>query len=711
MPSPVKPIIDFSYLYSFPDGAQLDNDLAELVRGIDDTIDALADVRRSDGKLNNQIVTPDSLSAATRALITGEGATGPTGPTGPAGSGSTGATGPSGAVGATGPAGATGPTGITGPTGPTGVAGPTGPTGVTGLTGATGPTGTTGATGVAGPSGATGPAPSGFPNISADTMLVARADASGYDAKAKPDVRSFLGTAPNITSRTNLRAVDTTKETAAFFDSSIWLFTAGDFSTQVAADTFEGMYLKATAIAATVGAWVRQDAVNGQPINLRWFQVVNDGTDQYAKVQSAINLASSNAQIYMPYGFTHNTAFTVGKALEFRGAGIKQTQIISAATISGFVITPDLSLNETRFADFQLTQSGVPKTTNTFGIGALNTALATGCGYLQIDNVAIRGYDKDVQLEFCQLYKITRCKFSNGNRGLYTHRCVNGTVSQTICELNAVWGIHINGDSGSVSFSCGQLFEQCTITQNGSGSASGGNINVTYNEYVTVQNCMIDVPATGSGFNVQLVGVSRGNIIGNWVGASKGPGVELTTSTQINVIGNAIVSSATYGLTLQTSTNCNIVGNTLFNNTNIDVLFYGGSAGARGNIVTNNQLLSTTNSVSIQETAAFNTTYSNNVAAGTVALAAGSTRDGYLRGSATYDPPSLADAAGTTTTVTVTGAALGDTAQASFSLDTSGITITAWVSATNTVSVRFQNESGGVLDITSGTLRCSVFKA
>jgi len=82
----------------------------------------------------------------------------------------------------------------------------------------------------------------------------------------------------------------------------------------------------------------------------------------------------------------------------------------------------------------------------------------------------------------------------------------------------------------------------------------------------------------------------------------------------------------------------------------------------------------------------------------------------FLVGTTTYDPPSLADGAGTTTTVTVTGAALGDFALPSFSLTTSGITITAWVSAVNTVSVRFQNESGGVLDIASGTLACLVIK-
>lgn len=82
---------------------------------------------------------------------------------------------------------------------------------------------------------------------------------------------------------------------------------------------------------------------------------------------------------------------------------------------------------------------------------------------------------------------------------------------------------------------------------------------------------------------------------------------------------------------------------------------------------------------------------------------------GGLFGSATYDPASLADGAGATTTVTVTGAALGDMVTGvSFSLDLQGITLTAYVSAADTVAVRFQNESGGVLDLASGTIRVRV---
>lgn len=165
MPNPEKPIIDFSYQYYLPYGTQLDNDLAKLNHGIDDTIDALADVRRSDGALPNGKVTVDSLSDPVKDMMKGQGATGPTGPsgpTGPAGVGATGPTGSAGATGATGPAGATGVAGATGPGGATGVAGSAGATGATGPTGVTGPAGATGPTGAAstvpGPTGSTGPA-------------------------------------------------------------------------------------------------------------------------------------------------------------------------------------------------------------------------------------------------------------------------------------------------------------------------------------------------------------------------------------------------------------------------------------------------------------------------------------------------------------------------------------------------------------------------
>lgn len=81
-----------------------------------------------------------------------------------------------------------------------------------------------------------------------------------------------------------------------------------------------------------------------------------------------------------------------------------------------------------------------------------------------------------------------------------------------------------------------------------------------------------------------------------------------------------------------------------------------------------------------------------------------------LGGSGTYDPPSLTDGSEASTTVTVTGAVLGDFALASFSLSTQGIKLAAEVTAANTVTVNFNNKTGGTLDLASGTLRARVWK-
>lgn len=76
-----------------------------------------------------------------------------------------------------------------------------------------------------------------------------------------------------------------------------------------------------------------------------------------------------------------------------------------------------------------------------------------------------------------------------------------------------------------------------------------------------------------------------------------------------------------------------------------------------------------------------------------------------------YDPPSLnSGSADSIQTITVTGAALGDLVDASFSRDLQGVRLNAWVSATNTVSYRFINESGSTVDLASGTVKVRVRK-
>lgn len=81
-----------------------------------------------------------------------------------------------------------------------------------------------------------------------------------------------------------------------------------------------------------------------------------------------------------------------------------------------------------------------------------------------------------------------------------------------------------------------------------------------------------------------------------------------------------------------------------------------------------------------------------------------------ISGTATFDPSSLLTLTGQTTTITVTGAALGDIAVGSFSLDLQGIQVTYYISATNTCSARFFDATGGTVDLASGTLKCKALK-
>lgn len=87
----------------------------------------------------------------------------------------------------------------------------------------------------------------------------------------------------------------------------------------------------------------------------------------------------------------------------------------------------------------------------------------------------------------------------------------------------------------------------------------------------------------------------------------------------------------------------------------------------------------------------------------------GSTSIGTIRGSKAWDPPSIPDNDIRSTTVTVSGVALGEFALASFSLALpDGMTISAYVSATNQVRVTLRNQTGGAVDLGSGTLAVAV---
>lgn len=83
-----------------------------------------------------------------------------------------------------------------------------------------------------------------------------------------------------------------------------------------------------------------------------------------------------------------------------------------------------------------------------------------------------------------------------------------------------------------------------------------------------------------------------------------------------------------------------------------------------------------------------------------------------LTGSKTFDFPSVAAAAETTTTVTVTGAALGDfVVGVALGVSAGGLALSGYVSAANTVTVVARNNTGAAIDLASTTLSVRVRKA
>lgn len=78
--------------------------------------------------------------------------------------------------------------------------------------------------------------------------------------------------------------------------SGMFLWRAGDYSTHIAADTNNGVYVKADSTAATVGAWVRE--FDFQDYQSKWFGAVADhSTDNTAVINTMIavsNLPNTN---------------------------------------------------------------------------------------------------------------------------------------------------------------------------------------------------------------------------------------------------------------------------------------------------------------------------------------------------------------------------------------------------------------------------------
>lgn len=181
--------------------------------------------------------------------------------------------------------------------------------------------------------------------VAAVEGLVAQAEADATRAEAARD--AALGAVPNVfvSTRTALAALDTTTVTAAYLKEAgregQFIWRDGDYSAEVTADTMGAIYVKADAVAATAGAWVRSGGWAVTGVDVRWFGALSDEVSPSFNSTDAIEAALN---LYHRVVFPEGTFLTDGHIVSadgrfISGAGIGKTILKSTGAINQSVLT------------------------------------------------------------------------------------------------------------------------------------------------------------------------------------------------------------------------------------------------------------------------------------------------------------------------------------------------------------------------------------
>lgn len=136
-----------------------------------------------------------------------------------------------------------------------------------------------------------------------------------------------------VATRDDLKALSPTESSTVSLReegrSGSFIWREGNYSTEIADDVQEAVFIKADGISASAGAWVRNDDWRGRGLLLDWFGAVGNGTtDDTVALQAAVNLASdlSVGSVYASTG-TFLVSTTIAIPADVRLVGDVQTII------------------------------------------------------------------------------------------------------------------------------------------------------------------------------------------------------------------------------------------------------------------------------------------------------------------------------------------------------------------------------------------------
>jgi len=244
---------------------------------------------------------------------------------------------------------------------------------------------------------------------------------------ADNDARLALFTTVRVGSRTALKALDTTKDLVAVLRESgregTFLWMTGDYSAQIAADTQEGIYVKANAIASSAGAWVRLYVVE---MKAEWFGAVGDGTTDSTIALNAAAIISEGAVLALGPGtfLTDAMVYAPGVATpwKLRGAGQNATSIRKRTATASATLTIGQSTSPAYLPD------------------------------ISIEDITIDGFNgtADAALRLYDVWKssLKNVRCDNAIIGLDALTTIFLSGDHVVCDFNEI-GLNVNDFAGS----------------------------------------------------------------------------------------------------------------------------------------------------------------------------------------------------------------------------------------------------------------------
>jgi hypothetical protein len=320
----------------------------------------------------------------------------------------------------------------------------------------------------------------------------------------------------NVADITALAALTPTSGDRYVVKSALGSFTfrSGDYSSQITSDTRQVLYVKASSIPATTGAWVR-DYVDC--VDATWAGAVNGGD-----CSGAVNyLGRFNVPIFIPAGEYNNTDSIIlgGEGMKVFGAGV-DTKINNTTGYAGIYIVdgkncvvsdmwlhkPDTDFNYGQIQIFHATVRDLTieriRTTQKIVPGT-NPGAAINSVKLVMDNSPVPTDGRGQGLDGCI---IRDCQFLNvGRMGIEIQNHGNKTAPEDTADGTAILRYH------------NILIENCLIEDAGIVDLGGAGMGVSFTgpgENVVFQNNII---RRARGPSIEMIGCHRSSMLHNTI--------------------------------------------------------------------------------------------------------------------------------------------------------------------------------------------------